>query len=199
MFKKRRDVSNWGPSQLVDQVKLCLASSPGKLDVRSAIVLHQDPALLPRNSVTPDLATYVTFCLSFEGDDRLRLYGDGDVACLVKLVNGSMSFESAEKAARDWVGATAYEFRFHYLPGVYQSAFVRYVVGYECENDQMQFGWILPLDENDYLTERENGHLRAQDFPQRLVPTPATPEPGKVTFALIPAEVHTRLIQERGF
>jgi hypothetical protein len=93
-----------------------MASDPETLDVRGAIVVHRDPALLPKSLLCemkadasqergPDarIDEYVTFCFLFEHEDRVDLYMGGDPTCLLKQIGGFPTLEGAR--APHWNGS----------------------------------------------------------------------------------------------
>jgi hypothetical protein len=200
VFKRRRHVNRWPVSQLVRQVDCCVASDPEQREVHAVIVLHQDPDLLPKDAAKwaqeaagdprEQLAEYVMFGLFFEEIDREALYMDGDPACLVKMIDGLMNQGEARDAAREWVGPTAQELPFHQLPGIYQTAFVKHVVGYQADLDALEMAWYLPGG---------NGLSLVRDFPPRLGPSPITPEPGRVSWAMMPSAAVEEMFRQRGF
>lgn len=144
-----------------------MASDPETLEVRGASVLHQDPALLqkslPREMKAdasqergPDapIDEYVTFCFLFEHEDRVDLYMGGDPTCLLKQIDGFPTLERARAAASEWVGPTAGDYDFHHMPGIYQTAFVKFANGYQADLDPLEIAWYLPSPMQDERRRR---------------------------------------------
>lgn len=75
-------------------------------------------------------------------------------------------------AASEWVGPTAGDYDFHHMPGIYQTAFVKFANGYQADLDPLEMAWYLPSPVQDDL-------MLVRDFPPRLEPTPITPEPAE--------------------
>jgi hypothetical protein len=179
-------------------------SDPDQLEVRAAAVLHQDPRLMPRNAEElaareaaeqredfQGLADFMVFKLAFEEDDRGALYMDGDPSCLIYELEGAASPEGANALAWAWVGATGITCSFEHLPGVYQAAYISYLRGDPVEPDPTQMMWALPSERADAVPIRE--------FPPRLKPTDLTPEPGTVSFGLLPRAAVDAMYRQRGW
>jgi hypothetical protein len=183
-----------------------MASDPENLEVQGAIVLHQDPDLLPKSLLrqleadaieqgrpSGSIDEFVTFCFLFEEEDREGLYGwGGDPTRVLKQIDGVPSFEAARAKALDWVGASAREYAFHHMPGIYQTAFVKFVNGYQTDLDPLEMAWYLPSPLQDDL-------MLMRDFPPRLQPTPITPEPGRVSWVMMPRATVLEMNRQRGF
>jgi hypothetical protein len=188
------------------QSVICLASDPDELEVRSAIVLHQDPRLLPPNALEParaeaeesgepfaGLPEFVVLTFAFSEDDRVALYMDGDRKCLVYGVEVADSLSDAERHAREWVGAGSVELPFRHLPGVYQAAFIEYVTGADLPPHESEFAWVLPT------AGGEGEHMPFREFPPRTGPTDFTPDPKVVSFGLLPRAAVDELMGSRGW
>lgn len=182
-----------------------MASDPETLEVHGAIVLHQDPALLPKSLLREMAADagedggpgapineYVTFCFVFENEDRPELYIGGDPRCLVKQIDDFPTLKAARAYASEWVGPSATEYDFRHMPGIYQTAFVKFANGYQADLDPLEMAWYLPSSE-------QNDLMLVRDFPPRLEPTPITPEPGRVSWVMMPRAAVLEMYRQRGF
>jgi hypothetical protein len=210
IFKRRRPVEEWPLPQLLRQVALCMASDPEALEVHGTIVLHQDPALLPKSLLrqmeadameegrpSGAIDEYVVFHFRFEEDDRESLYIEGDPTSVLRRIDAVSSLEAAWAKAGDWVGPTATAYEFHHMPGIYQTAFVKLVNGYRADLDPIEMAWYLPAQDNR-LPGTDNVFL-VRDFPPRLEPSPITPRPGRVSWSAMPRGAVLELYRQRGF
>jgi hypothetical protein len=180
-----------------------MASDPETLEVHAAVLLHQDPALLPKSLVrqmeadaveesgpNAPIKEYVTFCFFFEDRDREALYMDDDPTCLIKQIDDFPTLEAARAYALEWVGPIGKEYSFHHIPGIYQTAFMKFANGYRADLDPLEMAWYLPPEGSVTLV---------RDFPPRLEPSPITPEPGRVSWAAMPPATVLEMYRQRGF
>jgi hypothetical protein len=200
MFRKRRPINDWPISQLIDHCVGCFCSDPDEYEVRSSIVLHQERALLPKNAEEvaaeaaeigeqfDGLPEYVIFNFGFDEEERTELYMDHDRTCLVRSFDVAETLDASRAVATEWVGAKGIELAFRHLPGVYQASFVAYVTGSHPEHHPSEFMWAIPSDDprNEFVPFRE--------FPPRVGPTEVTPEPGNVSFGLLPRYAVDRML-----
>jgi hypothetical protein len=208
MFKrkpKRSFVNEWPPGELIDHAVYCVSSNPEELEVRSALVLHQNLARLPEN--IEDLAMreaqeqgiafdgfceYVTYMFGFEHDDRVGLYMDYDRSCLVKGVVPIRTLEDAKREADRWVGDGSIITPFSSLPGVYQLSFVEYITGIEQESHPSEFCWAIDSDESTPM-------VITRRFPPAANPTEDDPNPDEVLFSLLPRHAVQEIFSGRGW
>jgi hypothetical protein len=188
----------------LQQVVLCLASDPASLEVHGGSVLHQDPALLPKVLLRqmqqdaiedggPDASIdeYVTFCFLFAHEDRADLYIGGDPTCVRKQIDGFPTLAAACGFAQEWVGSSATERDFHHMPGIYQTAFVKFTNGYQADLDPLEMAWYLPSPSQEDL-------MLVRDFPPRLQPSQITPEPGRASWRMMPRAAVRDTYRQRG-
>ena len=208
MFKrkpKRSFVNEWPPGELIDHAVYCVSSNPEELEVRSALVLHQNLARLPEN--IEDLAMreaqeqgiafdgfceYVTYMFGFEHDDRVGLYMDYDRSCLVKGVVPIRTLEDAKSEADQWVGEGSIVSPFSSLPGVYQLSFVEYITGVEQESHPSEFCWAI-------YSDASTGMVPTRRFPPAASPTEDDPNPDEVSFFLMPMHAIQEIFSGRGW
>jgi hypothetical protein len=116
-----------------------------------------------------------------------------DRTCLVRGVDVRDTVDASRVPGTEWVGANGFETPFRYLPGVYQAAFVAYVTGSHPDAHPSEFMWATPGEDpgSEWLPFRE--------FPPRLEPTEVTPEPGKVSFGLLPRNALDQMPSDRGW
>jgi hypothetical protein len=200
---KRSHLWEWPISQVLSQVRICYTTDPFEWEVRAAVVLHQDPALLPDGAASlaqgqaaesgepfEGLAEYVVAKLAFAEKDRIHLYMDFDPVCLVYEADAVMTVAEADESARAWVGDSAVPMPFEHIPGIFQAQFVSFILQREVEGATEQFSWVLP-PQGDVYPFRE--------FPPRTHPTEFTPRPGVVTVGLLPSAGVRALYSQRGW
>jgi hypothetical protein len=199
MFGRRRPIEKWPVREIVEHVAYCVASDPERIDVRGAIVLHQESALLPKRQANePELAEYIACGLHFEEEDCIGLFMEGDNKVVVKEWPGFETLPEARAWGDDWVGQTPRELPFHYMPGLYQSAFVETVCGYQNPDGDMLIGsWILPPNGDD-------GHLdpskvlMGRAFPPKVDAVKDSTDVAR-GWSLFETSAVAEMIRERGF
>jgi hypothetical protein len=140
---------------------------------------------------------YVAFHFLFEEEDRAGLYIEGDATSVLKQIDAVPSLQAAAAKADDWVGPNGREYEFRQMPGIYQTAFVKFVNGYQADLDPMEMAWYLPSQDNR-LPGTDNVFVM-RDFPPRLEPSPSTPQPGRVSWSAMPRAAVLELYRQRGF
>jgi hypothetical protein len=78
------------------------------------------------------------------------------------------------------------------MPGIYQTAFVKFANGYQADLDPLEMTWYLPSPVQDDL-------MPVRDLPPRLEPTQITPEPGRVSWVIMPRAAVLEMYRQRGF
>ena len=131
MFRRRRKIEAWSPQQLVDHVRAAYAhgTTEDKVGgVSAALVLDQDPELLPRRDVKKgvergDFRRYVV--LEYVADDHnIVAYQLGAIEdMLVEPVHGFESLREAREDAASLVPGSP-ELEFHELPRIIQAGFI---------------------------------------------------------------------------
>lgn len=178
----------------------CVVTNPEKIDVRGAIVLHREAALLPKRQANdPDLSQYLAFGLHFEEEDRGGLYMDDDNKVVVKERTGHKTLPEARAWGDDWVGETRRELPFHYMPGLYQSAFVEAICGYRNPDGDMLIGsWILPTMGDDGQRDPSPKMLMGREFPPKVDAVKESADVGR-GWTLFETQTVDELIRQRGF
>ena len=91
-----------------------------------------------------------------------------------------------------WVGSSATERDFHHTPGIYQTAFGKFTNGYQADLDPLEMAWYLPSPSQEDL-------MLVRDFPPRLQPSQITPEPGRVSWRMMPRAAVRDTYRQRGY
>lgn len=165
MLSRRRPIHEWPQRQLLDHVVLCVVGDPTAYNVRGAVVVHQDPNLVPRDPAknTPGAsdAPYVVVRLDTT-ENRLFSYvmdGMGPRALAVDQ-QGVESLDEATLLAFHWCGEDARAVPFPNIPGVYQAAFISFITGREPELGELLLLWVQPDD--------SGGHVLVRNYPPGL-------------------------------
>ena len=170
----------------------CFTSDPNILGVRSAVVLHLDPELLPKGWLEDAAARdqgedlggrpeYLVACFAFDESDRYRLVMDLDRQHLIYDRKPELSLNAAELMAREWIGGGVQEHVFTELPGIFQAAYHDWLTGRRGDVDMTTNIWAVPVSNTpDVFAVRE--------FPPPPVeqPTKLTPNPAEVSFFMVP-------------
>jgi hypothetical protein len=200
VFGRRRPIEKWPVREIVEHVVYCVATDPEKIDVRGAIVFHQEPALLPKRQANdPEFSQYIAFGLHFKEEDRGRLYMDDDNTVVVKERTGHKTLPEARAWGDDWVGETRRELPFHYMPGLYQSAFIETICGYRNPDGDMLVGsWILPTMGDDGQPDASPKMLMGREFPPKVDAVKESADVGR-GWTLFETQTVDGLIRQRGF
>lgn len=156
MFKRRRELDQWPAAQLREHVVACFTTDPDADEVRAAVILHQDPALLPKDAPARARAEieangeewkgfpeYVTFCFGFDDSDRVDIFMDGNNAVTVREWRSTPNLADASSHASEWIGEELHQFPFENIPGLYQAAFFQVITGHE-HDVGLTWMWCLP-------------------------------------------------------
>jgi hypothetical protein len=200
VFGRRRPIEKWPAGEIVEHIAYCAATDPERIDVRGAIVLHREPALLPKRQANdPEFSPYLAFGLHFEEEDRFGLYMADDNTVVVKERTGHKTLPEARAWADVWVGETKRELPFHYMPGLYQSAFIEAICGYRNHDGDMLIGsWILPTRVDDGQLDASPTMLMAREFPPKVDAVNESEDVGR-GWTLFETKTVDELIRQRGF
>jgi len=198
--KRRAPVRDWSMTQVQAQIIACFTTNPDQFEVRSAVVFHQDPELLPEDApevwqqeveaageTYEGFPEYFTVKLGFSEEDRIPLYMDFDPVCLVYEAEGTLDRTKALEAARSWC-EPAQPMPFINIPGVHQGHFLSFILQREVDPGPSGLVWMLPPT---------SGHSAVRDFPPRKKPTTLTPTPGETSFAIFPQSAVDEINRQR--
>jgi hypothetical protein len=201
----RAPVGEWPEQQIVEQIRACYVGDEERPHVRAAVVFHQDPALLQEDAVDDarrqaeedgvpfeGLSEWVVFRLDFDDDDRVGLYMEHDVTCLVRAWDSAFSEAEAREKAQAWIAEAGDEpqhLEFRWLPGVYQAATIAFIKGTRPIADKFWFGWVMP---------GTNGYHPMRHYPPKLPEGREEGEP-EVDWVLLPEHAVQALYADRGW
>lgn len=124
----------------IPHVRTCFTSDPDQYDVLTAVVF-----------LNPKSRAFEVF--EFAWDDGQKMLWMDDSRCVVRDVVSVHDEEEARLIAVAWVGDAPREVGFKFIPGIYQSAFVHVLAGYEPPSCVLAWNWVLP-SEHDILPVR---------------------------------------------
>jgi hypothetical protein len=186
VFKRRRHVTEWSAGQIAEQTVACFTTDPDEYEVRAAVVLRLDPALLPKDV---ESVAYNVLGFAFNEDDRVGLYVEVDPTILVKMQEGAETLDAAKQLALGWCGDGASERSLRNIPGVYQVAYMQRITGNRDLGGSGEFGWAIETGKKGYDVVRE--------FPPKLTEEGHGPKPPE--FVVLPTAVVDGFQREFGW
>lgn len=171
LMESIQDPSAAAPARPAD-IAICFTSNIDKLYAEAVVVVKE--------KTDDGSKKFANHYLSFTHDHRPAVFMDGDLSSMITDVERFDSRKEATAEARQWIDGPVERAQFELIPGIFQAAMWSYLLGVELEASPGWFGWVIPGDK---------GIAMARDFPPRLEPTDITPEPGTVTWALIPNQL----------
>lgn len=203
---KRLPLHEWPVDRILEHISACFVGDRDRPHVRAAVVLHQNPALLPQDTEAEarreveaagepwgGFHQWVVFLLDFSDDDRSGLFLDHDVSCLVRGFTTAPSQDEAIAAAQDWIeesGDEPEQTGFAWIPGIYQAATVAYVKGTQPEADMTWFGWVTPAT---------NGLHPLREYPPKLHDGDSDSSDVEVGWILMPDHAIASMYADRGW